>query len=62
MKGISVSAFNQIKGTQKGVAFGIVNYTRKIRGVQFGVINIVRENPRGLRVLPIFNTRFGKRG
>lgn len=59
--GVSISAFNQVKGEQKGVAFGIVNYTKRIKGFQLGVINIVKENPRGLRVLPVFNTRFGKR-
>lgn len=62
MKGFSVSAFNQIKGDQVGVTVGVVNYTKRIKGVQFGLINIVRENPRGLRVLPFFNTRFYKKG
>ncbi len=62
MRGISVSAFNQIKGDQIGATFGVVNYTHRIKGVQFGLINIVKENPRGLRVLPIFNTRFYKKG
>ncbi|HMJ70978.1 MAG TPA: hypothetical protein VK508_18885 [Cyclobacteriaceae bacterium] len=60
MKGLSISAYNRIKGEQRGVALGVVNYTKRIKGVQFGLINIVRDNPRGLRVLPIFNTRFGK--
>jgi hypothetical protein len=60
-KGISVSAFNQVKGNQKGVMFGAVNYTYTIKGIQLGIINIVKENPKGLRVLPIFNTRFGKK-
>jgi hypothetical protein len=60
MTGLSVSAYNRIKGEQRGVALGIVNYTKRIKGVQFGVINIVRENPRGLRVLPIFNTKLGR--
>lgn len=59
--GISVSAFNRVLGTQKGVSLGVVNYTKRIRGVQFGLINIVRENPRGLRVLPVFNTRMGRK-
>ena len=58
--GVSVSAFNQVKGEQRGVALGIVNYTKRIKGFQLGVINIIKENPKGLRVLPIFNTRFGK--
>jgi hypothetical protein len=61
-KGVSVSAFNHIKGSQKGIAFGVVNYTYKIKGVQLGLINIVKENPKGLRVLPLFNTHFGKKG
>jgi len=56
--GLSVSAFNQIKGEQRGVSLGGLNYTKRIKGFQLGVINIVKENPRGLRVLPIFNTRF----
>ncbi len=58
--GISVSAFNQVKGETRGVALGVVNYTKRIKGFQLGVINIVKENPKGLRVLPIFNTKFGK--
>ncbi len=27
-------------------------------GLQIGVVNIVRDNPKGLQVLPVFNTRF----
>jgi hypothetical protein len=60
MTGLSVSAYNRIIGEQRGVTFGVVNYTKRIKGFQFGVINIVKENPRGLRVLPIFNARFKK--
>jgi hypothetical protein len=59
--GLGVSAFNRIKGEQKGVTIGVVNYAKKIHGVQFGLLNIVKENPKGLRVLPFFNTRFGKK-
>jgi hypothetical protein len=61
MTGLGISIFNRILGEQRGVAIGAVNYTESIKGVQFGIINIVKENPKGLRVLPIFNTRFGKR-
>jgi hypothetical protein len=60
--GFSFSIFNRIKGKQKGMTVGVVNYTKSIQGVQFGLINIVKENPKGLRVLPFFNTRFGKKG
>jgi hypothetical protein len=58
MRGVSISAFNQVNGDQVGVTIGIVNYTRRIKGFQLGLINIVKENPKWLRVLPIFNTRF----
>jgi hypothetical protein len=61
MKGVSVSIFSKVNGQQNGVSIGVANYTRKIKGVQFGLINIVKENPKGLRILPIFNTRFGKK-
>lgn len=60
--GLGISLFNRVVGEQRGVTIGAVNYTKTIKGVQFGIINIVRENPRGLRVLPIFNTRFGRKG
>ncbi len=60
-KGVSVSIFTKVNGQQNGVSLGLVNYTRKIKGVQFGLINIVKENPKGLRILPIFNMRFGKK-
>lgn len=60
-KGISVSIFNKVNGHQKGAMLGVVNYARKIKGVQFGLINIVKENPKGLRILPIFNMRFGNK-
>lgn len=62
LTGLGISIFNRVMGEQRGVTIGAVNYTQSIKGVQFGIINIVRDNPKGLRVLPIFNTRFGKKG
>lgn len=61
MGGLSVSAFNYIRGMQKGVTIGVFNYTRKQKGLQIGVLNYVKENPKGLRCLPLFNMRFGKK-
>jgi hypothetical protein len=49
-----------IKGTQKGITIGVFNYARKQRGFQLGLLNYVKDNPKGLRLLPIFNTHFGK--
>ena len=58
MTGVSVSAFNHIRGYQRGVAIGVVNYAYDIKGIQLGILNHVESNPRYLRWLPIFNTRF----
>jgi hypothetical protein len=56
--GCAVSPFNYIRGSQTGVTFGIVNYAWTVKGVQIGLVNIVRDNPAGLKVLPVFNTSF----
>ena len=48
--------FNDLR---KSNVTGIVNYAWTIdKGIQLGVVNIVRDNPKGLRVLPVFNTKF----
>jgi hypothetical protein len=61
MNGASISACNNIKGTQKGVTIGIFNYATRQRGIQLGLLNYVKDNPKGLRLLPVFNTHFGSR-
>ena len=43
-----------------GMADGLVNYTRELRGVQIGLINIAKSNPKNARVLPLFNADFSK--
>lgn len=58
MKGISVSAFNHIKGYQKGVVIGIINHADEAKGFQLGVLNHIADNPKGLRWLPVFNASF----
>ncbi len=58
MSGLAASPFNFIKGSQSGLSIGIVNYAYRINGVQIGVVNIVRDNPKYLRVLPVFNSSF----
>ncbi|MFO7979829.1 MAG: hypothetical protein R6V00_03220 [Candidatus Aminicenantes bacterium] len=58
MTGLAVSSFNYIRGDQVGLSIGIVNYAWNVKGLQIGLINIVRNNPRGLKVLPLFNTSF----
>jgi len=58
MVGFAASPFNYIRGNQTGLSIGIVNYAWSLRGVQLGLINIVRDNPKGLKVLPVFNAGF----
>ncbi len=55
LHGVGVSAFNDIRGRQRGLTIGIVNYARSLHGMQLGVVNIVRSNPSGRRVLPVLN-------
>ena len=55
LRGLSVGSFNQLKGAQRGLAIGIVNYAEELHGVQVGLINIARNNSPGTRVLPIVN-------
>jgi hypothetical protein len=43
MRGLSVSAFNHIKGEQFGLSLGLVNYAWDLHGWQVGLINIARE-------------------
>ena len=56
--GFAGSPFNYIRGSQTGLSIGIVNYAFRVKGIQLGLINIVRDNPRYLKVLPVFNTSF----
>ena len=64
LRGLSVGSFNQLKGVQRGLAIGIVNYAEELHGVQVGLINIARNNSPGTRVLPIVNVHrdYGVRG
>jgi hypothetical protein len=59
LRGVAVSSFNQMKGVQRGLAIGVVNYAEELHGVQIGLVNIARNNSRGTRVLPIFNVHRG---
>jgi hypothetical protein len=55
LHGVGISAFNDVRGTQRGLTIGVLNYARTLHGVQLGVINIVRNNPSGRKVLPVIN-------
>jgi hypothetical protein len=53
LRGLSVGAFNQLKGEQRGLAIGIVNYAEELHGVQVGLITSRATTHSATRVLPI---------
>jgi hypothetical protein len=55
LRGLSISAHNDIRGMQRGVVIGLYNYTRHLDGVQIGVLNFARNNPVWARILPVLN-------
>ena len=56
--GGTVSAFNHIQGTQRGLSIGIYNYARHLNGVQFGLVNYAANNAWPFRLLPVLNASF----
>jgi hypothetical protein len=54
LRGVSISAFNDIRGEQRGLAIGILNIANELHGLQLGLINIARNKER-FPVLPIAN-------
>ena len=49
-----MSAFNNVRGTQRGLTIGILNIADELHGLQVGVINIAR-NKKSFSVLPLLN-------
>jgi hypothetical protein len=60
LKGSGAASFNYVQGDLKGLTIGIFNYAHQVKGIQLGVLNYVRDNPKGLKFLPLFNTGFRK--
>jgi hypothetical protein len=55
MRGVNLSAYNDVRGTQQGLAIAIFNYARTLDGVQIGLLNYAGNKSRGTRLLPIAN-------
>jgi hypothetical protein len=55
MRGLSVGGVSRIHGEQHGISIALVNYAWEVNGWQFGLLNYAGNNPRGLRLLPLFN-------
>ena len=54
LTGVSVSAYNDIRGAQHGLAIGLINIAEELHGLQVGLINIAR-NKDTLPILPLVN-------
>lgn len=53
-KGLAIAGYS--RSTQmNGFSIAIINQTKELRGIQIGLLNIAKNNPRGLRVLPVIN-------
>lgn len=55
LRGLAVSAYNDIDGRQVGLSIGIYNRARVLDGIQIGLLNVARNNPEWARILPILN-------
>jgi hypothetical protein len=56
VEGFFVAPVNDIRGMQRGISIGVVNYARALKGIQIGVVNIVTDG-RGPRIMPVINWR-----
>ncbi len=54
-RGVAVSAFNHVRGTQRGLTIGLVSYARRLHGLQLGLLNYAGNQPPALRWLPFVN-------
>src|SRR5207249_9551666 len=55
LEGLSLSAYNRVRGLQRGVAIGIYNSAYVLKGVQLGVLNRAKNNRGIFRILPVLN-------
>jgi len=53
--GLAAAAFNEVRGTQRGITIGVLNYARELSGLQIGVLNWAADNPSWRRLLPVVN-------
>jgi len=58
MTGVSIGAYNEIRGRQTGLSIGLFNTADELKGVQIGLLNRARNNPPPFRLLPLINVHF----
>jgi hypothetical protein len=55
LTGLSISAYNRVRGLQAGMAVGLYNSADELHGVQIGVVNRAKNNKAPFRILPVLN-------
>lgn len=60
MRGVNISAFNNVRGLQRGLAIGLFNFAHTLDGVQLGVLNYAGNKRHG-KLLPLVNYSRGRR-
>jgi hypothetical protein len=58
MAGLSVAAYNEVRGVQRGITIGLFNTADELHGVQVGVLNHAANNSGPFRWLPLINAHF----
>src|SRR6266851_3636296 len=57
MDGLSSSAYNRVRGLQRGLAIGLYNSADQLNGVQIGILNRAKNNRAPFKILPILNVQ-----
>ncbi len=55
LTGVSVSAYNRVRGPQRGLTIGLYNSAYELHGVQVGVLNRAKNNRAPFKILPLVN-------
>jgi hypothetical protein len=58
LRGVSIAAYNRVRGQQVGLTIGLYNSARVLKGLQIGVLNRAQNNHGILRILPLVNAHF----
>lgn len=53
-KGMAIAGYSR-SSQMYGLSVAVFNKTNELRGIQVGLLNIAKNNPKGLRVLPLVN-------
>ena len=53
--GVAFGGYNNVRGIQTGITFGVFNVAKELRGVQIGVLNYAENNPAPFKLLPVLN-------